>query len=47
MGLFGFRSKKTSEGDTPVADEAVPDIGEAVQRLPKRSVFDVFMKRDA
>jgi fused signal recognition particle receptor len=26
MGLFGFRSKKTSEGDTPVADEAVPGV---------------------
>jgi fused signal recognition particle receptor len=25
MGLFGFRSKKTSDGDTPVADELVPD----------------------
>ena len=24
MGLFGFRSKKTSDGDKPVADEAVP-----------------------
>ena len=26
MGLFGFRSKKTSDGDQPVADEAAPAI---------------------